>query len=563
MNPRQPRLLSLSLVLALLLTLAPWGGAAFADSHTGELVAEGFNGPMGILVAPDGSIWVIDSGLGGETEFPFLDPASGQETTARYGDSARIVRIDETGEQTVVANLPSIATGQDMLGGARLALLDGTLYATSSQWLGDPTTSPPVDTIAAVVKVEDGAITAVANTWAFEAANNPDGLIYDSHPYGLAAGPDGMLWVADAAANDLLKVDPATGAIELVTVFEGIPAPFPNPIRGDAMETDPVPTGVTVGADGNVYVALLSGFPFTPGSAKVMQISADGAAVDYATGLTMLTDVQAGPDGSLYAVQFAVFGEQGPVPNSGAIVRVQEGDASQVVVEGLSFPTAIAFNEAGDAYVTVNGVGAPGSGAVMKFAGLASGDMAGAEMGEEESMAETPAVHVSDQETDGTQVTVDQVVAAEAGWLVIHADGDGRPGPVIGKTAVPAGTTDNVVVVLDEPIYGETTLWAMLHVDAGEIGTYEFPGADGPVRVDDAVVVSPFTATAPEMMAEEPPAEEEEMAEASETAEEEVPPPDQLPQTGVAANSLPSSVAVAGLVLLALVGGVAWRRRQG
>jgi hypothetical protein len=47
-----------------------------------------------------------------------------------------------------------------------------------------------------------------------------------------------------------------------------------------------------------------------------------------------------------------------------------EGDASEVVVDGLSFPTAIDFNSNGDAYVTINGVGAPGSGEVVMYAGL-------------------------------------------------------------------------------------------------------------------------------------------------------------------------------------------------
>jgi LPXTG-motif cell wall-anchored protein len=42
-----------------------------------------------------------------------------------------------------------------------------------------------------------------------------------------------------------------------------------------------------------------------------------------------------------------------------------------VVVSDLSFPTSIDFNPAGDAYVTTNGVGAPGSGEVLLFAGLA------------------------------------------------------------------------------------------------------------------------------------------------------------------------------------------------
>ena len=41
-------------------------------------------------------------------------------------------------------------------------------------------------------------------------------------------------------------------------------------------------------------------------------------------------------------------------------------------------------------------------------------------------MGEKPMVVASDQESDGTSVTVDSVNAAVDGWMVIHADKDGK-----------------------------------------------------------------------------------------------------------------------------------------
>lgn len=73
---------------------------------------------------------------------------------------------------------------------------------------------------------------------------------------------------------------------------------FPNELRGGAEENDPVPTGVTVDDEGNVYVSFLPGFPPVPGSAKVVQVSPEGEVTDYATDLNILTDLQAAPDGS-------------------------------------------------------------------------------------------------------------------------------------------------------------------------------------------------------------------------------------------------------------------------
>ncbi|MAU09557.1 MAG: hypothetical protein CL607_07040 [Anaerolineaceae bacterium] len=106
-----------------------------------------------------------------------------------------------------------------------------------------------------------------------------------------------------------------------------------------------------------------------------------------------------------------------------------------------------------------------------------------------------PSVHVHDQIVTDT-VTASSVVSEGPGWLVIHADNDGAPGPVIGQTLVDAGTTANVVVEVDA--MGVTpVLWPMLHVDTGEMGTYEFgtvEGADGPVFVNDAVLTFPINA---------------------------------------------------------------------
>jgi hypothetical protein len=93
-------------------------------------------------------------------------------------------------------------------------------------------------------------------------------------------------------------------------------------------------------------------------------------------------------------------------------------------------------------------------------------------------------------------VTAQSVLAAEAGWLVIHTDSDGSPGPVAGYAPVSAGTNLNVEVTLDmnDPT---PVLWPMLHVDTGEAGVYEFgtvEGADGPVRVEGNVLVFPINA---------------------------------------------------------------------
>src|SRR5690606_30981389 len=120
-------------------------------------------------------------------------------------------------------------------------------------WIGDGADNPGPEfpNTAAVLRVDDnGSVEQVAPTWRIERRMNPDNTIYESHPYGMTPGPDGRLWVVDAGANTLLRIDPATEIVELVTTFEAIPGVFPNPNRGGEMLTDPVPTGIAFDDEG-------------------------------------------------------------------------------------------------------------------------------------------------------------------------------------------------------------------------------------------------------------------------------------------------------------------------
>jgi hypothetical protein len=105
-----------------------------------------------------------------------------------------------------------------------------------------------------------------------------------------------------------------------------------------------------------------------------------------------------------------------------------------------------------------------------------------------------PRVNVMDQRIKDGTVTIDEVLSNGPGWLVIHSDAKGGPGSVIGHAAAPDGLSRNVVVKIDAK-KATPTLFAMLHTDAGRVGTYEFPGPDLPVTVDDKMVDPPFRAS--------------------------------------------------------------------
>jgi len=362
-------------VLAMVVALIPFYARPARAQDAGMTVASGLNGPMGVMVTLDGAVWVIDTGVGGDQALDIVSPMTGEPTTAKFGSSARIIRIAPDGGQKEIARLPSMFLGPgESFGGARLAMINGKVYATSGAWAtvwGDK----PLPGLATLMRIDDGKPTELVNLWDFETTHDPDKQAIESNPFGLAAGPDGKLWLLDSAGNDLLKIDPSTGAVQIVAVFEMVPSPIPNAERGGVMATDAVPTGLAFDPQDNVYVSCLPGFPFVPGSAKVVKVTPDGSVSDYATGLTMLTDLRRGPDGQLYAISLGRFTDQGPQPNTGAIVRVKAGDASEEIVTGLAFPTSIGFNSAGDAYVTTNGMGEPGKGEVVVYKGLAAPSM--------------------------------------------------------------------------------------------------------------------------------------------------------------------------------------------
>ncbi|MCS6844426.1 MAG: YceI family protein [Caldilineales bacterium] len=106
----------------------------------------------------------------------------------------------------------------------------------------------------------------------------------------------------------------------------------------------------------------------------------------------------------------------------------------------------------------------------------------------------TPSVTVADQAVVDGKVTVAEVVSVGPGWIVIHADDGGKPGPVVGYAAVADGVNTEVAVEIDVKA-ATPTLYAMLHTDAGAVGQYEFPGADAPVVVGGAMVAPAFAVT--------------------------------------------------------------------
>ena len=112
----------------------------------------------------------------------------------------------------------------------------------------------------------------------------------------------------------------------------------------------------------------------------------------------------------------------------------------------------------------------------------------------------TPAVSVSDQETGGETITVESVAVDRPGWLVVHPAADGGPDAAtyLAAVSLDPGRSTGLEVSLNRSLAEDRTLYAMLHYDDPDDGSFTFApgrGDDPPVEVDGETVVESFRVT--------------------------------------------------------------------
>jgi hypothetical protein len=339
---------------------------AGASASTITTVMSGLDNPRGLAFAPEGGLYVAEAGRGGPLSplcYTATDPGVGFRC---YGATGAISRYWHGKQERVVTGLPSLENPSFMgpaQGPAHISFQGrGGMYVTIGLGGLTPpdsrnTVLPGVGTsFGQLLKVEpSGVRRSVADVSAFE-NTNPDGAQIDTNPYGLLALPGHRL-VTDAGGNSLLDVK-ANGSISTVAVFPKFAGTF-GP-------TDRVPTNVVLGPDGAYYVSMLSGVPFTPGSAAVFRVVPGAAPTVYASNLTQITDLAFGPDGSLYVLQHGTgLFFSGP----GSIVKIAPGGSSRTTIDTqgrLSHPTGLVVGPDRALYVSNFGI-APSIGEVLQI----------------------------------------------------------------------------------------------------------------------------------------------------------------------------------------------------
>jgi sugar lactone lactonase YvrE len=348
--------IGLVLVFALVLSVGLGQAGTTEAQGARTVVIGGLDSPRGLTFGPDGKLYVAEAGSGGDEQSAWVPPFQ----TAKIGPSGRVLRIDG-GQPTVVASgIQSVALGPaaEVTGPNDLAFVGDTLYVIVGQANPLPTGARTFSLLSKVGA--DGKTETVADLGTYELDNNPDGTVPDSNPFGLTAGPDGNLYVADAGGNDLLKVTPS-GQISTAM----------------AWKDNPVPTTVAFDKSGRAHVSFLSHAPFIVGSSRLERLTAGGSSEVIVPALTMVVDLKIGPDGMPYLLQHSAEFVLSPpppknLPNTGRVLRVGPNGLEEMA-SGLNFPTKMAFGPDGALYVSNNAVGAPKGGEIVKLTLPASG----------------------------------------------------------------------------------------------------------------------------------------------------------------------------------------------
>jgi hypothetical protein len=357
--------ISRSFVVGAALTLALATPAVAADDV--KVVASGLDNPRGIDHGPGGYLYIAEAGRGGAGPC-----APGPEGQRCYGPSGAVTRVEPDGDdqERIRTGLPSVAgadggfaSGPQGISFPRkgirsLGYLTIGLSASPAQ---RSTFGEPGALLATLQRLHpDGRHRTLADLGAYEAANDPDanlpGTDVDTNPTGVYGLTNRHAFVTDSAGNSVLSVR-RTGEISLLAVipFGEAPAPeipgFPVP-PGTPIPFQSVPTSVAVADDGSIYVSQLTGEPFPTGGAKIWRIPAGGGtAEEFASGLTLVTDLAFGKNGSVYVVEIqrtTFIGPEAP----GALIRIKpDGTREELAAGTLTAPYGLALH--GEyAYVT-------------------------------------------------------------------------------------------------------------------------------------------------------------------------------------------------------------------
>ncbi len=295
-----------------------------------SVVRSGLDNPRQLTILGNGSALVAEAGHGSSN--PNNCTGSGQHTTC-IGYTGKVTLLTgRSGRAVPVMSHLLSGAGKD---GSFAVGSDGAGKRATGSYFAIETYAPPESFPQGISDRQAGKLLSrgprgrlriVANVSRFEINHDVDGEGVDSNPYSLLALQHRVL-VADAAGDYIASVRPGH-----VNVWTVLPEYGPK--------VDAVPTVISLGGDGNIYVGELHSEQ--PGKAKVHEYDRHGNMLRTWGGFTTVTGVARTRNGTMYVSE--LFGgncsfDQIPSCFPGRVVKIApNGTRSHIDVP---FPAGI------------------------------------------------------------------------------------------------------------------------------------------------------------------------------------------------------------------------------
>ncbi|MEH1947645.1 MAG: ScyD/ScyE family protein [Nostoc sp.] len=351
-----------------------------------NVVASGLDNPRRISFGTDGSLYVAESGKGG-TGPVLVGPEL--NVLLSFGLTGAVTRVQNGEQKRVVSNLPSLALfpagstvpqnfgstlssvgphdiGFDKSGNA-YAILGFASTASQKATLGP--NGADLGKLLSFNVNTDGSWTKNPNfsidLLAYKNLYNPylQGTFFGdflNNPYDLEVQGDKFV-IADAGGNNFFSAD-LSGNVTLESRFVG------RNINNAFVE--PVPTSITVGADGAYYVSEFTGIPYPEKVARIYRIAPGGKPEVYLDGFTQITGLDFDDEGNLYVLEYSVNSISDPTAKlAGQVIQVSPDGTRKTLIgadEGLVAPNGLTVGPDGALYIS-NLTNTIGTGQVVRF----------------------------------------------------------------------------------------------------------------------------------------------------------------------------------------------------